>query len=118
MFSEPAALLFFVTETLRNGEPLQGFFEFTAVRGDDSGQSGGQLRSHRDLALALVREMKKLRDDFGSTFLLIELGRFEDRSIPFDKAISSSDFAPAGENIVSLRTICGQKIAKTGKSLH
>ena len=70
MLAQPAALLFLVTKTLRDGKPLERFLEFAVVRGDDARQRRRQLRSHRHFAFAFVGEIEKLADDFRPAFFV------------------------------------------------
>ena len=88
MFAQPAALLFFVTKTLRDGKPLQRLFEFALVRRDHARQRRRHFRPQRDFAFAFVGEIEKLRDDFRAAFLSVKIGRLEDRAVPFDKPIA------------------------------
>src|SRR3954469_2007508 len=118
MFAQAAALLFFVTKTLRDREPLQRFFELAIVSRDDPRESRRELRPHRDFAFAFVLEIEKLRDDLRSALLCIEFGRFEDGPVPFDKSIAPRHLAPSSEDVIPLRGLIRQKIAKSGKSLH
>ena len=85
------------------------------MRRDDPGEGRGQLRSQRDFAVAFVGEVEKLGDDFGAAFLLVKLGWFEDRTVPFDEAVAAADLAPAREDGVAKSAVVRQEIAKTGE---
>src|ERR1051325_9356474 len=103
MFTQPAALLFLVTEELVDREPLHRLFEFALVRRDQASESGGEFRAQGYCAFTFVNEVEKLRDDFPATFFLIQLGRFQDGTVPFDKSIATRDFPPFGKDVVPLR---------------
>ena len=70
MFAQPAALLFFVAETLADRKPLERLPEFAFVRGHHAGKRWRQLGAHRDFALAFVSEIEKLSDDLRAAFFL------------------------------------------------
>src|SRR5205807_7763502 len=89
MLAQPAALLFLVTETLRDGKSLQRFLEFPFMRRDDTRESGREFGTQRHFTFAFIGEIEKLRDDHRAAFFGVELRRFEDRSVPFDEAISA-----------------------------
>src|SRR5205823_3064615 len=118
MFSKAAALLFFVAETLRDGKPLERFFEFAVMRRDDPGEGGRQLGPQRDFACALVGEVEQLTDDLRTAFFRVKLGRFQDGSVPFDKAVTARDFTPFREDVISHCALARQEITETGKWLH
>ncbi len=118
MFAQTAALLFFVTKTLRDGEPLQRLAEFAFMRRDDTGQTGRELRAHRYFAVTFVGEIKKLPDDFGAALFLIELGRLENGRVPFHKTVAAANVAPARKDGVTKGAVVGQEIAEAGKWLH
>src|SRR6476619_2621838 len=82
------------------------------------GQSWGQFGTERDLAFAFVGEIEELGDDLGTAFFLVKLGRFENRSVPFDESVAAADFAPARENHVPGGAIFWKEISKAGKWLH
>ena len=50
--------------------------------------------------------------------LAVKIGRLENRSVPFDEAITMRDFAPSSNDVVPSRTIVGQEISKTWERLH
>ena len=118
MFAQPAALLFFVAETLGDGEPLERFAEPAFMRCDDPGECRRELGPHRDFAVASIGEIEKLRDDFGAALFLVKLGRLEDWAVPFDKAVAAADLAPARENGIPKGAVVRQEISKSGKWLH
>jgi len=68
---------------------------------------------HSDFALAFVGEIEKLVDDFGAALFLVKIGGLKKRSVPFEEAISTSDFALARKDVVSRGAGVGQEIAKT-----
>ncbi len=105
MFAQPAALLFFVTKTLRNGEPLEWFAEFPFMSGHDPGQAWSQLRAQRHFALAFVGEIEELADDFGAAFFCVKLGRLQERGVPFDEAVAAANISPTGKDRISKRAI-------------
>ena len=114
MFAQPAALLFFVSEKLSDREPFERFLEFAFMRRDHASKRGRELRAQRDFAFAFVSEIEKLLDNFRAALFLVQLGRFERRAFPFDKAIAPGDLAPAREDIIAPGAVVGQEIAKTG----
>ncbi len=118
MFAQPSALLFFVTEKLTDGKPLERLFELALVRRDHAGQRGRELGTHRHFALAFVGEIEKLRDNFRTALFLIKVGRLKNWPIPFDKTAATGHFAPARKNVITRRAIARQEITKTGQCLH
>src|SRR6185436_16178426 len=112
MFTQPAALLFFVSEELPDREPFQGLFEFSLMRGDNAGQCRCQLWSQGDFSLALIHEIKKLSHDFVTALFFVEFGWFENRAIPFNESVASTDFAPLFKNVISCRTNARQEISE------
>src|SRR5437764_8531043 len=85
--------------------------------GNDTSKRRCQFRAQRHLAVAFVHEMEKLSYDLGTALFAVDLGRFQDGAVPFDKATTPGELAPFRENVVSLGTIVWQKIAKTGQWL-
>ena len=101
MLAQPAALLFFVAKTLRDGKPLERLLEFAVMRSDHARQRRRQLGAHRHLAFAFVGKIEKLADNFRAAFFRVERSRFQDRPIPFHKAIAPRDFAPTFEDVIA-----------------
>ena len=114
MFAQSAALLFFVTEKLTDGKPLERLFEFALVRCDHPRQAWRQLGPQGDFTLAFVSEIEKLSDDLIAAFLFVKLSWFEDGPFPFDKAVAAGHFAPFREDVIPRCAIARQKIAKSG----
>ncbi len=88
------------------------------MRRHDPGEGGGQLRPHRDCAIAFIGKIEKLRDDLGAALFRVKIGRFENRAIPFNKAIAATDLAPPGKNRVPESAVVRQEISETGQWLH
>jgi len=105
--------LLFVTKKLADGKPFKRFLEFALVRGDHASKRRRELRAHCDFALALVGEIEKLLDDFGAALFLVKISGLKKRSVPFEEAITTSDFAPARKDVISRGAGVGQEIAKT-----
>ena len=105
MFAQPAFLLAFVAEELRDGEPLDGFLVVAFVRRDHASKRWRHLWAQRDLAISLVLEVVKLTDDFRAALGGEEFERFERRAVVFAKAVTPGDIAPLGEDVLaSIRT--------------
>ena len=107
MFAQPAALLFFVTKELADGEPLERFLKCALVRGDDARQRWCQLWPHRHFAIAFVGEIEKLIDNFRATFLAVEIGRLEHWTVPFDETVAARDFTPARKDVIPGSAVVG-----------
>ena len=105
--------MFFVPEKLADGEPFERLLEFAFVGGDNASKRGCKLGPHRHFTFALVGKIEKLIDDFCAALFLVELGRFEDRAVPFYKAVAPGDFAPARKDVIAHGAAVGQEIAKT-----
>src|SRR4030095_5357275 len=118
MFAQSSALLFFVTEKLADREPFERLLEFALVCGDHASKRGRELGAHGNFAFAFISEVEKLIDDFYAALLFVELGGFQNGTVPFNKAIATRDFAPTREDVVAYCAVVGKKIAKTGESLH
>src|ERR1041385_4982364 len=118
MFAQSAALLFFISKKLANRKPFQRFPEFPLVCRSNAGKRGSELGAQRNFALAFVGKIEKLIDDFGPTLFAIEIGWFEDWSVPLDKTVAPGGLAPFGEDEVSPGAIVRKKIAKAGQWLH
>jgi hypothetical protein len=118
MLAQPAALLLLVTKTLRDRKPLERFFEFAVMRGDDARQRRCKLGAHCHFAVAFIGKIKKLADNFGSAFFCVERGRLQHRTIPFHKAVAPRDFAPALEDVIAHSAIDWKEVAEAGKRLH
>src|SRR4030095_16644682 len=114
MFAQPAALLLLVSEKLSDRKPFEWFLEFAFVRRNHTSKRGREFRTQRDLAFAFVCEIEKLLDNFRAAFLLVQLGCFQRRVFPFDKAVTTGDLTPPGEDIIAPGAVLGQEIAKTG----
>src|SRR6185295_12306215 len=111
------ALLLFVTEEWPDRKPFQRLLELAFMGCDHPRQGGRQFRPQSHLALAFIGKMKELVDDFRAALLPIKLGRFQDRSLPFEKTVAPRDFAPARENVIPPRAIVRQKITEPGQTL-
>ena len=107
VFAQAAALLLFVAKKPADGEPFQGLLEFAFVGGNHASQRRRELGTHRHFALAFVGEIKKLVNDFGAALFFIQFSGFEDRAIPFHKAITLGNFAPAREDVVTRCAVLG-----------
>src|ERR1700741_4462738 len=118
MLAQSAALLFFVPEKLTDGEPFERFLEFALVRRDHASKRGRELRAQRNFTVALVREIKKLIDNFCAALFLVKLGGFERRPFQFAKTVTTSHFPPPREDVIAPGAILGKEVAKTGKRLH
>src|SRR4030095_3486967 len=94
MFAQPAALLLFVSEKLSDREPFEWFLEFAFMRRNHTSQRGREFRTQRDFAFAFVCEIEKLLDNFRAAFLLVELGRLQRRTLPFDESVSAAELTP------------------------
>src|SRR5687768_12970871 len=112
MFAQPAALLLFVTKTLRKGKPLERLLEFAVMRGDDARQRRRQLRAHRHFAVAFVGKIKKLADNFCSAFFCVERGWLQQRPVPFHKTVTARHFAPTLEDVVAHSAIVWKEITE------
>src|SRR5437899_12083285 len=115
MFAQSSALLFFVTEKLADRKPFERLFKFALVGGDHASKRRGELGAHRDFAFTLVSEIEKLIDDFCAALFFVELGRFENGAVPFNKAVASRDFTAAREGIISRSGAVGKGTGKTWK---
>jgi len=103
---------------LADRKPLERFLERALVRCDHARESRREFRAHRDFAFAFVVEIEKLIDNFSAALFSVEIGRLENRSVPFDEAITTRAFAPSSNDVVPGRTIVGQEISKTWERLH
>lgn len=68
VFAQAAFLLAFITEKLRDGEPLDRLLVMAFVGGGHAGQGRRHFRAERDGAFALVNKAIKLADDFLAAF--------------------------------------------------
>src|SRR5437762_12768048 len=118
MFAQPAALLFFVTKELADGEPLERFLKCALVRGDDARQGWCQLWPHRHFAIAFVGEIEKLIDNFRAAFLAVEIGRLEHWAVPFDETVAARDLTPVRKAVIPGSAVVGQEMTITAKRLH
>jgi hypothetical protein len=55
-----------------------------------------------------------LIDNFRAALFFVQLGRLKEGTVPFDEVVTPRDFAPAGKDEITRRTVMGQEIAKTG----
>src|SRR5688500_2186673 len=118
MIAQPAALLFFIAQTLRDGKPLERFLESAVMRGHHAGQCRRELRTHRYFAIAFVGKIKKLTDNFRAAFFRVDRRRIPDRTIPSHNTVTARHFAPTIENVIAGGEISWKKIAEAGKRLH
>ena len=98
MFAQPALLLAFVAEQLRDGEPLGGFFVIALVRCDHARERRRHFRPQGDFAPAFVGEVVELPDDFLAALGGEEFQRFEGWAVVFAEAVAPGGFAPFVEN--------------------
>src|SRR5438093_7719429 len=114
MFAQAAALLLFVAKKPADGESFQRVFEFALVGGNHASQRRRELWTHCHFALAFVGEVKKLVNDFGAALFFIQFSGFEDRAIPFNKAITLENLTQEREDLVTRCEILGKEVRKTG----
>ena len=116
MLAQAALLLALVAEDLRDGEPLERLFEILVPRGDEARERGRHFGTQRDVAVALVLEVVKLRDDFVARLFGEEVERLERRAVVLDEAVAMRDVAPLGEDGVAKGAVVGIEVAETGES--
>src|SRR5262249_5107257 len=114
VFAQPAALLLLVSEKLSDREPFEWFLEFAFMRRNHTSKTRREFTTKRDVAFAFVWEIEKLLDNFRDAFFLVQLGRLQRRTFPFDESVVAGDLTPACENVIALGTVLGQEIAKSG----
>ena len=126
MFPQPALLLAFIAEQLRDGEPLDGLFIIAFVRGDHAGQRRRHFRPQRNGAFPLVHKVVELADDFLAALRREQFQGFQRRTVVFAEAVAAGNFAPLVKDILArvgaphvvVRERFGIKIAESGQSFH
>src|SRR5262249_42136859 len=114
MFAQPAALLLFVSEKLPDREPFKRFLEFAFMRCNHTSKRRREFRTQRNFAFAFVSEIEKLLNNFRAAFFLVQLGRLQRRTFPFDESVAPGDLTPSRKNVIAPGAVLGQEIAKTG----
>src|SRR5262249_60347573 len=116
--AQPAALLLLVSEKLSDREPFEWFLEFAFMRRNHTSKRGREFRTKRDFAFAFVCEIEKLLDNFRAAFFLVQLGRLQRRTFPFDESVVAGDPPPPGGKVNLVGTGPRQGNAKTGERMH
>src|SRR5207253_9335377 len=109
MLAQSAALLFFVSEELADGEPFERLLELAVVRCDDASERGCELRAQRHFAFAFVADIKKLIDNICATLFFVKLCRVERRAFPFEETLPTGYFLPAREDVMARGALLGKQ---------
>src|SRR5205823_462351 len=126
MLALPALLLAFVAEELRNGEPFNRLFITPFVRCHHPGQSGRHLGAQGDRALALVRKIVELSDNFSAALGCKEIEWFQGRAVVLAETVAARHAAPALKNVlpgicapqIGLRERLRVEITKARQTIH
>jgi hypothetical protein len=94
VLAQPAALLAFVSEELRNREPPHRLGQRVRAGRDHPGKRRSHFRTQCDRPATLVRERVQLPDDLLAALLCIQLRRFERRPVVLRKPVPARDIAP------------------------
>ena len=116
--ASPALLRFFVAETLADLEPLERLREIPLVLGDDPRERGGDFRTERDIATALVLEAEKLRGKLAAGLFQIECSVLQNGGFVFDITAAAGHAAPGFEQIIAHRAFTGSEVAESWKCLE
>ena len=126
VFAQPALLLAFVAKELRDGEPFDRLFVVARVSRNHAGESGGHFRAQCHGALALVRELVELSDDFTAALGRVQLERFERGAVVFAEAVAARYVPPIFKDVIAgiraphvlVRERLRIKIAETRQTFH
>ncbi len=108
----------FEAKLFADAKPADGLGEGLGLGADNPGEGGGHFGTESDRTSPLIREGKKLADDFGTGFFDEKFKWFEDGTIVFGKGVEARGLAPGAKYRLAKVTFRGEKFPESGETLE